>query len=27
MSEAPKLAIALHYEKGTNAPVVVAKGR
>lgn len=27
MSEAPKLAIALHYEKGTNAPVVVAKGK
>lgn len=27
MSEAPKLAIALYYEKGTNAPVVVAKGR
>lgn len=27
MSEAPKLAIALHYEKGANAPVVVAKGR
>ena len=27
MSDPSKLAIALHYEKGTNAPVVVAKGR
>lgn len=27
MSEPSKLAIALHYEKGSGAPVVVAKGR
>jgi flagellar biosynthesis protein len=27
MSEDSKLAIALHYEKGSGAPVVVAKGR
>ena len=27
MSESSKLAIALHYEKGGNAPVVVAKGK
>ena len=27
MSDPSKLAIALHYEKGTNAPIVVAKGR
>ena len=27
MSDASKLAIALHYEKGSGAPVVVAKGR
>lgn len=26
MSDPSKLAIALHYEKGSNAPVVVAKG-
>ena len=27
MSDPSRLAIALHYEKGSNAPVVVAKGR
>ena len=27
MSDPSKLAIALHYEKGSNAPVVVAKGK
>jgi flagellar biosynthesis protein len=27
MSEDSRLAIALHYEKGSGAPVVVAKGR
>ncbi len=27
MSDPSKLAIALHYEKGSGAPVVVAKGR
>ena len=27
MSDPSKLAIALHYEKGANAPVVVAKGK
>ena len=27
MSEETRLAIALHYEKGNGAPVVVAKGR
>lgn len=27
MSEQTKLAIALHYERGSNAPVVVAKGK
>lgn len=27
MSDSSKLAIALHYEEGTNAPVVVAKGK
>lgn len=27
MSEESKLAIALHYEKGSSAPVVVAKGK
>lgn len=27
MSDQTKLAIALHYERGSNAPVVVAKGK